>query len=345
MAKKALGRGLGAIFGGEDISSAREQEKNKAASGGSGEPVKKQSKPGRKTEAAEQTEKASEKEKKQPKRKEKTSPAEKAGSESERRYVRTSLVEPNRSQPRKNFDEESLRELSDSIKRFGILQPLIVRKTGITYTIVAGERRWRAAKLAGLKEVPVIVTDLDKEDAAEIALIENLQREDLGPVEEALAFRELMDGYGLTQEEVAEKVSKSRASIANSLRLLQLPGEVLELLTEGRISAGHARCLITIEDEKELKALATEIAEKGLSVREAEKRAAALKKKTGSGPVKKKEDPEAERREIFLKDLELRLCEGLNTKVHIRAGRKEQGRIEIEYYSLDELNRISDLLR
>ena len=332
MAKKALGRGLGAIFGTESVASADAEKKIQQDK----EPSEKKSPDMRSSEK-----KTSEK-----KVPEKKAPAKKS-QETERQMVRLSLVEPNRSQPRKHFDEESLKELADSIKRFGVLQPLIVRRTGITYTIIAGERRWRAAKLAGLREVPVIVTELEKEDAAEIALIENIQREDLGAVEEAMAYKELMDAYGLTQEQVAEKVSKSRTAVTNSLRLLQLPEEVLSMLSEGALSAGHARCLITIEDRKALIELAEEIVRKGLSVRDAEKRAKALKEGSRSGAQRKKQEKtgEDELSELFLQDLEKQLCEGLGTKVRIRSGAGEKGRIEIEYYSMDDLNRISDLLR
>lgn len=338
MAKKALGRGLGAIFGTESVASAEAEKKiqqDKARDAA----AKQQDK-----EATER--KATDRRSTEKKTPEKKAPAKKS-QETERQLVRLSLVEPNRSQPRKHFDEDSLKELADSIKRFGVLQPLIVRRTGITYTIIAGERRWRAAKLAGLKEVPVIVTELEKEDAAEIALIENIQREDLGAVEEAMAYKELMDAYGLTQEQVAEKVSKSRTAVTNSLRLLQLPEEVLSMLSDGSLSAGHARCLITIEDRKALIKLAEEIARKGLSVRDAEKRAKALKEGGRSGTQRKKQEKtgEEELSELFLQDLEKQLCEGLGTRVRIKSGAGEKGRIEIEYYSLDDLNRISDLLR
>ena len=337
MAKKALGRGLGAIFGTESVASAEAEKKIQQDK----EPSEKKSPDRRSSEK-----KTSEKKIPEKKTPEKKATAKKS-QETERQMVRLSLVEPNRSQPRKHFDEESLKELADSIKRFGVLQPLIVRRTGITYTIIAGERRWRAAKLAGLREVPVIVTELEKEDAAEIALIENIQREDLGAVEEAMAYKELMDAYGLTQEQVAEKVSKSRTAVTNSLRLLQLPEEVLSMLSEGALSAGHARCLITIEDRKALIELAEEIVRKGLSVRDAEKRAKALKEGSRSGAQRKKQEKtgEDELSELFLQDLEKQLCEGLGTKVRIRSGAGEKGRIEIEYYSMDDLNRLSDLLR
>jgi len=161
--------------------------------------------------------------------------------------VRISLVEPNRKQPRKEFDQAALEELADSIKKYGVLQPLLVKKTGQTYQIIAGERRWRAAKLAGLTEVPVIEKDLADGVAAEVALIENLQREDLNPVEEAMAYRSLIDDFGLKQEEVAEKVSKNRSTVTNSLRLLQLGDELLAMISEGKLSAGHARALLSVD--------------------------------------------------------------------------------------------------
>lgn len=338
MAKKALGRGLGAIFGTESIASAEAEKKTQQDRGRDMAVIPQDKEPSER--------RSSERRSSEKKAQDKKTSAKK-NRETERQMVRLSLVEPNRSQPRKHFDEESLKELSDSIKRFGVLQPLIVRRTGITYTIIAGERRWRAAKLAGLKEVPVIITELEKEDAAEIALIENIQREDLGAVEEAMAYKELMEAYGLTQEQVAEKVSKSRTAVTNSLRLLQLPEEVLSMLSEGSLSAGHARCLITIEDRKALIGLAEEIVRKGLSVRDAERRAKALKEGSGSGAQRKKQEKDGadELSELFLQDLERQLCEGLGTKVRIRSGTGEKGRIEIDYYSLDDLNRLSDLLR
>ena len=368
MARKGLGRGLDAIFGNDDTA-AEEGRKEKGAAKASSQKVKKSSgdeaaKPskepsGEKTEKAleggsssgrKASDGASEKkarggEQAKPGLK-KTDPE---GSLHDRRFVRISLIEPNRDQPRKKFDEESLAELAGSIKRYGVIQPLIVKKTGFTYTIIAGERRWRAARLAGLKEVPVIIRDIEDQAAAEIALIENIQREDLGAVEEAMAYRELIDAYGLTQEEVAERVAKSRSAIANSLRLLQLPEEVLLLISEDRLSAGHARCLITIDDREELIALAREIAEKGLSVREAERKADAIKKRKAApaetDTAHADDADEIARDRVFLDKLERELTGGLGTKVRIKPGKKDRGRIEIDYYSLEELNRISDLLR
>lgn len=380
MARKGLGRGLDAIFGSDDTGASerirgkgdtektsdkekkaegsgsvkasdkekedQEKESGKdAAKGKKGRADDREVSPEKKTAA-----KAAAKKKAGAAGTSGKADPEKSGEKaSDRRFVRISLIEPNRDQPRKKFDEESLAELAGSIKRYGIIQPLIVKKTGFTYTIIAGERRWRAARLAGLKEVPVIIRDIEDQAAAEIALIENIQREDLGAVEEAMAYRELIDAYGLTQEEVAERVAKSRSAIANSLRLLQLPEEVLLLISEERLSAGHARCLITIDDREELIALAREIAEKGLSVREAERKADAIKKRKAApaetDTAHADDADEIARDRVFLDKLERELTGGLGTKVRIKPGKKDRGRIEIDYYSLEELNRISDLLR
>ena len=251
--------------------------------------------------------------------------------------VRISLVEPNRSQPRKDFDKAALAELADSIRKYGVLQPLLVKKTGQTYQIIAGERRWRAAKLAGLTEVPVIEKDLSEGVAAEVALIENLQREDLNPVEEALAYRALIDDYGLKQDEVAEKVSKNRSTITNSLRLLQLGDDLLEKVSEGKLSAGHARALLSVDSQARRKQLADKIINLGLSVREAEKMAKNGAAATGK---KKKEAPDD-----YMKDAAKQLTRALGTKVSIRPGKDESGKIEIEYYSMDGLNALLERLK
>jgi len=252
--------------------------------------------------------------------------------------VRISLVEPNRNQPRKEFDKAALAELADSIKKYGVLQPLLVKKTGSTYQIIAGERRWRAAKLAGLTEVPVIEKDLADGVAAEVALIENLQREDLNPVEEALAYRSLIDDFGLKQEEVAEKVSKNRSTVTNSLRLLQLGDELLSMVSQGKLSAGHARALLSVDSQAKRKQLADKIVNLGLSVREAEKMAKNSGKET---PAKKKEAPQ----EDYAKEAAKQLTRALGTKVSIRPGKDESGKIEIEYYSMDGLNALLDILK
>lgn len=255
--------------------------------------------------------------------------------------VRVSLVEPNRNQPRKNFPEESLKELADSMKQYGVLQPLLVKQNGMMYEIIAGERRWRAAKLAGLTEVPVIVKSFAPQEAAEIAIIENIQREDLGAVEEARAYQSLIDTYGMTQEEVAEKVSKNRTTITNSLRLLQLPEAVLNLLSEGQLTAGHARCLLSVPDPVKQEELAREIVEKKISVRETEK----IVKQLSSLKKKKKPDEEEQELDMYLVDLARKLTARLNTKVLIKQGSKGRGKILIDYYSNDDLEKIIEKLR
>lgn len=255
-------------------------------------------------------------------------------------FVKITKVEPNREQPRKKFDEEALQELSDSIKEYGILQPLLVKKTGETYQIIAGERRWRAAKLAGLKEVPVIIREYDKQQSVEIALIENVQRADLNPIEEAFAYQQLMQEFGLKQEEIAARVSKNRATITNSIRLLKLAKNVQGLLIDGQISSGHARALLGIEDAQQQEKLAKDIVEKGLSVREVEKLVKLLSK-----PPKEKKEKEEERDMRFIfQDLEERMKGIMGTKVMIHQKDKNKGRIEIEYYSPSELERIVELI-
>ena len=253
--------------------------------------------------------------------------------------VNITKVEPNREQPRKKFDEEALQELSDSIKEYGILQPLLVKKIGDTYQIIAGERRWRAAKLAGLKEVPVIIREYDKQQSVEIALIENVQRADLNPIEEAFAYQQLMQEFGLKQEEIAARVSKNRATITNSIRLLKLAETVQGLLIDGQISSGHARALLGIEDPVQQEKLAKDIVEKGLSVREVEK----LVKLLSKPPKEKKEKEERDMSFIF-QDLEERMKGIMGTKVMIHQKDKNKGRIEIEYYSPSELERIVELI-
>ena len=252
--------------------------------------------------------------------------------------VKITKVEPNREQPRKIFDEDSLAELADSIRQYGVLQPLLVKKQEDYYAIVAGERRWRAARLAGLKEVPVIIKDLDRQESMEIALIENIQRQDLNPVEEARAYQMLIQEFGLKHEDLAERVGKSRAAITNSMRLLKLDDGVLDMLIRGDLTQGHARALLAIEDkELQLKGAQT-IIDKNLSVRDAEK----LVKELLNPPVKK-EKPELPGQSVY-KDIEKRLKDHLGTKVNISRKDENQGKIEISYYSVDELERIIEIL-
>jgi ParB family chromosome partitioning protein len=224
-----------------------------------------------------------------------------------------------------------LEELAESIRQQGVLQPIIVRSQGTEYEIVAGERRWRASQMAGLKQVPVVIKDLSEEDVVKVALIENIQREDLDPIEEAQAYSGLMRGYGLTQESVAAAVGKNRATVANCLRLLKLPEPVLELLAKGSITAGHARAIMTLGDERQMHKLAKDVVERKLSVRDAE--ALARKRKQATKPVKQNEQSHAERA------VEERLIRKLSTKVRL-VQRKGKGRIEIFFHSLDQLDDI-----
>lgn len=247
-------------------------------------------------------------------------------------------VEPNRDQPRKNFEEDALIELSDSIKQFGVLQPLIVQKKKDYYEIIAGERRWRAAKLAGVKEVPVIVKEYTDQEVVEISLIENIQRENLNPIEEAMAFKRLLNDFNLKQDEVAERVSKSRTAVTNSMRLLKLGERVQQMIIDDMISTGHARALLAIDDQEQQLLLATKIFDEKLSVRETEKLVKELKNP-------KKEKPKKEIKNSFVyEDLEERIKNIMGTKVHVNHKPSGKGKIEIEYYSDNELERIFELL-
>ena len=252
----------------------------------------------------------------QPEKSKKADTAEKAGTGEQ--MMKISLVEPNREQPRRNFEEDALLELADSIKQYGVLQPLIVRKRDDYYEIIAGERRWRAAKLAGVKEVPVIIKDYNQQEILEIALIENIQRENLNPIEEAMAFKKLLEEFNLKQDEVAERVSKSRTAVTNSMRLLKLDGRVQQMIIDDMISTGHARALLAIDDPEQQYALANRIFDEKLSVRETEKLIKDLK-----NPKKQKEKKKIENAFIY-EDLENRMKEVLGTKVHVSA--KEKGK-------------------
>ena len=247
-------------------------------------------------------------------------------------------IEPNREQPRKDFDDAALGELADSIAKYGVLQPLLVRPlSGGGYQLIAGERRWRASRLAGLTEVPVVVREMTDEEAAALALIENLQREDLNPLEEAFGFRKLMDDFGLTQEEAAEKVGKSRPAVANALRLLKLPEAILDLVRSGELSAGHARALLSFPTQEQMLETARLIMEKGLSVRETERLA-----KKAAKPKKEKETPA--RRASYYDQVELALTEALCRKIRIQNGKNETGTIEIAFNSKEDLERIANAL-
>ena len=254
-------------------------------------------------------------------------------------FVNISLVEPNRNQPRKEFDKNALSELANSIKQYGILQPIIVQKNKDMYEIIAGERRWRAAKEAGLTEVPVIIRDYDKQKIMEISIIENIQRENLNPIEEAMAYQSLMEEYGLKHEELAERVSKNRSTITNSMRLLKLSDNIQQMIIDGKISAGHAKVLLSVENTSEQEKIAQELISKSLSVRELEKLVKQYIK-----PRKKKKSKDDTDYSLFYKEYEDRLKDILGTKVQINTKDKNKGRIEIDYYSAAELERIVELL-
>ena len=248
--------------------------------------------------------------------------------------VTLSKVEPNREQPRKNFDEDSLQELAESLKQFGMLQPILVQNRGDYYEIIAGERRWRAAKIAGLKEVPVIVRELTDQEIVEISLIENIQREDLNPIEEAQAYKRLLTEFHLKQDEVAERVSKSRTAVTNSMRLLKLCDEVQKMVVDDMISTGHARALISIEDPEEQYLIAQKIFDEKLSVREVEK----LVKDLHKPPKPPKEENKT--LQAIYQEISERLKQSLSTKVSVSAKQNGAGKIEIEFYNHEDLERL-----
>ena len=306
MAKKGLGKGLGAIFG-EDVVKENKEETEKKA-----------------------------------KAKAEAKVAEEMDEKGRILMLKLDLVQPNKEQPRKTFDEEKINELAESIKNYGVLQPLLVQKNDSFYEIIAGERRWRAAKAAGLKEVPAVLKEYSKQEAMEISLIENVQRADLNPIEEALGYRQLIDEFGLTQEEIAVRVAKSRTVITNTMRLLKLDEQIQNMLVQGVITSGHARALLSLEDiQMQLKA-AKEILDKKLSVRETERLVKRLQKEASG--EKKEEKKKDETLALIYQDLEDRMKSVMGTKVSIHNKDKNKGRIEIEYYSEAELERIVEMI-
>lgn len=306
MAKKGLGKGLGAIFG-EDVVKENKEETEKKA-----------------------------------KAKAEAKVAEEMDEKGRILMLKLDLVQPNKEQPRKTFDEEKINELAESIKNYGVLQPLLVQKNDSFYEIIAGERRWRAAKAAGLKEVPAVLKEYSKQEAMEISLIENVQRADLNPIEEALGYKQLIDEFGLTQEEIAVRVAKSRTAITNTMRLLKLDEQIQNMLVQGVITSGHARALLSLEDtQMQLKA-AKEILDKKLSVRETERLVKRLQKEASG--EKKEEKKKDETLALIYQDLEDRMKSVMGTKVSIHNKDKNKGRIEIEYYSEAELERIVEMI-
>lgn len=249
-------------------------------------------------------------------------------------YIEIDLISPNKNQPRKNMDEDALTELADSIKIHGLIQPIVIRKVGKSYEIIAGERRWRACKLAGLKEIPCIIKDVDDRISSKYALIENIQREDLNPIEEAIAYKKLMDEYDLTQEELANELGKSRSYIANTVRLLNLHQKIIEYISNGQLTAGHGKALLSIKDENKQLLAAEEIIKKNLNVRDTESIANEKVKKRNN---EDKKDP-------YIMEVEEDLMRILGTKVNLIQGKKK-GKIEIEYYDSEDLERIIEILK
>ena len=254
------------------------------------------------------------------------------------RMMKISMIEPNREQPRKKFDEDALQELSESIKQYGILQPLLVSDKKDYYEIVAGERRWRAAKMAGLKEVPVVVKEFSTQEIVEISLIENIQREDLNPVEEAMAYKRLIDEFHLKQDEIAERVSKSRTAVTNSMRLLKLDSRVQQMMVDEMISAGHARAILAISDPEQQYNAAMKVFDEKLSVRVTEKLVKSILTPTKKKPVVSNPTEDA-----IYESLEEKMKGITGTRVFIHRKKNNKGKIEIEYYSRDDLDRIIDL--
>lgn len=251
--------------------------------------------------------------------------------------LRISEIEPNRLQPRKDFDEEAIASLADSIKDHGLLQPIVVRPYGRAYQIVAGERRWRAARVAGLGEVPVVIKEFSDSEAMQIALIENLQRENLNPVEEALGYRELSEKYDMTQESIAEMTGRSRSAVTNAIRILGLPDEVLEMIRNGQVSTGHAKVLLALDDEKTIKELAAQVADGVLTVRALENAVKSLKSEKKGKALPKKTD-------TYFREMELSLKERLGRKVLIKNKSNDKGTLVLEFYNKDDLREIADRL-
>ncbi|MBR2409685.1 MAG: ParB/RepB/Spo0J family partition protein [Lachnospiraceae bacterium] len=256
-------------------------------------------------------------------------------------FLRLSEIEPNRTQPRRNFDEDALQELADSIKQYGVIQPIVVQKKGKRYEIIAGERRWRAARKAGLLEVPVIVKEFAPEDIFAIALIENIQRQDLNPIEEAQAYSRLIEEHHLKQDELAEKVAKNRVTITNSMRLLKLDERVQQMLIDNMLTGGHARALLAITDKEEQHTLALRVFDEKLSVRETE---SLVKRVLAKEEVKEEKSLKGPDDSFVYRDIENRMKDILGTKVEIKKKAKNKGKIEIEYYSMEELERLIELI-
>ena len=310
--KNGLGRGLDALFPDKKTASKENEVKFTAK-------VEKKTEPAVKVRI----------------KNEKTEAQEKPAAE---RLVKISSVEPNLNQPRRHFDEDALMELSESIKQYGVLQPLLVSDKKDYFEIIAGERRWRAAKMAGLKEVPVVVKEFTDQEIVEISLIENIQREDLNAVEEAMAYKRLMDEFHLKQDEIADRVGKSRTAVTNSMRLLKLSAKVQQMLIDEMITAGHARAILAVSDMEKQESLAMRVFDEKLSVRETEKLVKAV-----LAPPKENKPHSYSAEDAAYENLEEKMKSIMGTKVLIHRKKNDKGKIEIEYYSRDELERIIDL--
>ena len=356
-AKRGLGRGLGALFGEDTVEEVISEEKataRKHESAVSGTKNKTENHTVNKKQNAEKNAvvrnnvQKTEKKEAQTSEKEILNVVQEISSQEQEKEVQTqtelelkiSEIEPNRDQPRKAFDEEQLEELADSIRKYGVLQPLLVQKKGESYEIIAGERRWRAAKLAGLKMIPAVIREYSPQQAMEIALIENVQREDLNPIEEAQAYQRLMQEFSLKQEEIAERVSKNRTTITNCMRLLNLAPEVQQMLIEGRIASGHARALLAVADPYQQLEQEKKVELERMSVREVEKAVKLL----GKEKKEKKKSQVDEAVELVFQDMENRMKTVMGTKVNISRKDKSKGKIEIEYYSEAELERLVELI-
>lgn len=356
-AKRGLGKGLGALFGEDTVEEVISDEKataRKHESAVSETKNKTENHTVNKKQNAEKNAVArnnvqkTEKKEAQISEKEISNVVQEISPQEQEKEVQTqtelelkiSEIEPNRDQPRKAFDEEQLEELADSIRKYGVLQPLLVQKKGESYEIIAGERRWRAAKRAGLKMIPAVIREYSPQQAMEIALIENVQREDLNPIEEAQAYQRLMQEFSLKQEEIAERVSKNRTTITNCMRLLNLAPEVQQMLIEGRIASGHARALLAVADPYQQLELAKKVELERMSVREVEKAVKLL----GKEKKEKKKSQVDEAVELVFQDMENRMKTVMGTKVNISRKDKSKGKIEIEYYSEAELERLVELI-
>ncbi len=350
MAKEhGLGKGLGAIFGNSAAAGSRPEHHYRTAAESSVEKQGEESS-AEGTEKKEEASGASEEKSAAENRIRKTRASIAKESENKKEkdgilLIKLSRIQPDADQPRKDFDEGKLQELAESIRNYGVISPIVVKKNGAFYEIVAGERRWRAARMAGLQEIPVVIREADKKTSRELSIIENIQRDDLNAVEEARAYQSLIEEYGLTQEEVASRVSKNRSTITNSLRLLKLEPEILALLENGKITQGHARALLGVNDPVLRKKIAEKCTKENLSVREIETlvkldQLSKQKKEKKSSP----EAQELKRLKVIYRDLEKRMKTKLGTKVSIVPKNTERGTLEIEYYSQDDLDRIFMIL-